>query len=437
MTFPGGADTFGAVMRIVLITPGAGAMYCGNCLRDNALARALRALGHDVLMLPVYLPLTLDEPDLSAQNRIFYSGVNVYLDQQLPFFRRAPALLRRLLSARPLLRLAAGRAAKTRPEEVGDLALSMLRGELGSQARDLDELTNWLETQPRPDAVILSNALLLGMARQIKGRLGAKIVCQLGGEDSFLDALPEPFRQQCWAEVAARGRDVDRFLAPTRYFARLMCGRIGLNPEQVSIVPNGINLEGFRESNHLQEPPVLGFFTRMSREKGLETLVRAFIRIRKSPGGPKLRLKVGGSCGPTDEPLVERLRREIAAAGLAEDVRWHPNLSRDEKIGFLESLSIFSAPATYGEAFGLYVIEAMSAGVPVVQPDTASFPELIEATGGGVLCRVNDVESLAEEIGRLAAGPERRKALGAAGRKAVIEKFSADAMARGVIEAIA
>ena len=96
---------------------------------------------------------------------------------------------------------------------------------------------------------------------------------------------------------------------------------------------------------------------------------------------------------------------------------------------------MFSVPALYGEAFGLYVIEALAAGVPVVQPRTAAFPELIEATGGGVLCEPGDPQALAEAIEELLLDPARARALGEAGRRAVFEKFSAEAMARDMVQA--
>src|SRR5208337_2297101 len=144
-------------MNIVQITPGAGAMYCGNCLRDNALVAALRKLGHEVLMAPLYLPLTLDEADQSAGTPVFFGGINVFLEQKTALFRGAPGWLRDLLASRRLLQWAAGKAAKTRAADLGELTLSMLRGEAGNQARELEELLAWLKTQPKPDVLCLSN----------------------------------------------------------------------------------------------------------------------------------------------------------------------------------------------------------------------------------------------------------------------------------------
>src|SRR5689334_12726206 len=118
-------------MNIIQITPGAGAMYCGNCFRDNALVAALRKSGHQAVMVPLYLPLTLDEDDQSAGTPIFFTGINVYLEQKSALFRHAPGWLHNLFASRPLLKWAAGKTASTRAEDLGEITLSMLRGENG------------------------------------------------------------------------------------------------------------------------------------------------------------------------------------------------------------------------------------------------------------------------------------------------------------------
>ena len=100
-------------MNIVQITPGAGGMFCGNCFRDNALVHGLRKLGHSAIMVPLYLPLRLDEENQSADTPIFFGGINVYLEQLSPLFAKAPHWVHNLLSSPLLLKWAAGRAAKT------------------------------------------------------------------------------------------------------------------------------------------------------------------------------------------------------------------------------------------------------------------------------------------------------------------------------------
>src|SRR5689334_19062068 len=215
-------------MNIVQITPGAGGMYCGGCFRDNALVAALRRAGHDTLMVPLYLPLTLDEPDQSAATPIFFSGINVYLEQKSALFRRLPAWMLKPFTARSVLKWVGGRAARTRAEDLGDLTVSMIRGEDGHQARELAQLIAWLDEHARPEVICLSNVLLIGMARELKRRLKARIVCLLSGEDTFLDSLPASARDAAWATVTERSREVDLFLPPSRYYAEPMSERLRL-----------------------------------------------------------------------------------------------------------------------------------------------------------------------------------------------------------------
>jgi glycosyltransferase involved in cell wall biosynthesis len=427
-------------MNLVQITPGAGGMYCGNCFRDNALVEALRRRGHEVLMVPLYLPMTLDEESQAAGVPTFFGGINVYLQQQSAFFRRAPKWLHSLLDSPALLKLAAGRAAKTRAADVGELSLSMLRGEAGNQARELDELIAWLKTQPRTDVVMLSNAMLMGFTRKLKTELGCKVVCNLQGEDAYLDSMPSPLREQVWTLLAERCRDCDLFIAPSRYFGDTMTKRLNLPADRVKVVFNGISLEGYgaTPNSGLRTPnsPILGYFARMCRDKGLDLLVETFIELKRRNAVPGLKLKVGGGCGPSDEPFVAQLKEHLRRAGCLDDVSFHPNLTREEKVAFLQSLSVFSVPALYGEGFGLYLIEALAAGVPVVQPRHAAFPELIEATGGGILAEPN-AASLAAAIETLLRDPARLNALRQSGQRAVMERFTVDRMAKGVEEALA
>jgi glycosyltransferase involved in cell wall biosynthesis len=427
--------TGNAPLRIIQITPGAGKMYCGACLRDNALVTALRKLDHAAMMAPLYLPLTLDEEDQSAGTPIFFSGINVYLEQQSALFRHAPTWLHQALASPTLLKWASGAAAKTRPMDLGAMTISMLRGEEGNQARELDGLIDWLRAE-KPDVVSLSNALLVGMARRIKAELRVPVLCSLQGEDWFLDALPPPDRDLAWQTAAERVADVDMFISPSRYFADLMQARLKLPPERVRVLANGLNLEGYAAAPAKGDvqSPVLGYFARMCREKGLETLVNAFIILKKRGKVADLKLRIGGSCGPVDEVFVDELRARLQGNGLLADVDFQKNLSRADKQAFLRSLSVFSVPAIYGEAFGLYVIEAMACGVPVVQPRHAAFPELIEATGGGLLCAPGDDPALADAIESLLLDPARARSLGEAGQKAIQEKFSIETMARQIAE---
>ena len=408
-------------------------MYCGNCFRDNALVSALRAEKHEVTMVPLYLPLNLDEENQAGDTPIFYNGVNVYLEQYSSLYRSSPRWLHNLVGSERILNWAASAVGKTRAEEVGNLTISMLQGEEGNQSRELEELINWLKTQPKPDVISLSNCLLLGLARRLKEAIGVPVVCLLQNEAPYIDSMPDNLREQVWEIMIERAQEVDSFVAPSNFYAEQMRDKLNLQADRVRVIFNGINLEGYSTDRAAPNPPVIGFFSRMCKDKGLDTLVDAFIKLKADDTIPQLRLKIGGGCGPSDEIFVQRLRDRLHAKALLGEVEFHPNLSRADKQTFLKSLSVLSVPAQFGEAFGFYVIEAMAAGVPVVQPRCASFPELIAATDGGVVYEHRGSESLATALKTMLHNPDKAKAAGLKARKAVQESFSIEHMAREII----
>jgi glycosyltransferase involved in cell wall biosynthesis len=259
------------------------------------------------------------------------------------------------------------------------------------------------------------------------------VVCTLQGEDSFLDRLPEGDRQAAWQALAERSADIDAFIAVSQYYGGVMRERARLPAEKVHVVYNGILLDGYIPAPAPPDPPALGYLARLCPPKGLATLVEAYILLRQRDRLPGLRLRIAGTMTAADTPFVERLQARLKAAGVTDDVQLLPNLSREEKIAFLQSLSALSVPATYGESFGLYMIEALAAGVPVVQPRHGAFPELIEATGGGVLCEPDDPQSLAEAVESLLQDQEAARAMGARGREAVQERFNVSRMAEGML----
>jgi glycosyltransferase involved in cell wall biosynthesis len=416
-------------VNIIQITPGAGNMYCGNCFRDNALVAALRKDGHEVTMVPLYLPLMLDEENQTDGTPIFYNGVNVYLEQKSPFYRNAPNWVHRLVGSERLLKMASSRMGKTNAADVGEITLSMLRGEDGHQARELTQLIDWLKTQPKPDVICLSNSMLLGLAQRLKKALGAPVVCLLQNEAPYIDNMAEGLRGQVWEMMAKRAREVECFIAPSEFYAAHMRDKLKLADNRVHVIHNGINHTGYTAEPVAPNPPIIGFFARLCKDKGLDTLIDAFIKLKAGNSIPQLRLKIGGGCRSMDEPFVERMRARLHAKALLGDVEFHPNLSREAKQNFLKSLSVLSVPAQFGESFGFYIIEAMAAGVPVVQPRCASFPELVEATGGGVCYRHYGSESLADAIKKMLHNPTEAKALGLKARAAVRESFSIERMA--------
>ena len=408
-------------------------MYCGNCFRDNALVAALRKAGHEVTMVPLYLPLTLDEENQSDGTPIFFNGVNVYLEQQSSLYRNAPRWVHKMVGSEIMLNWAANQVGKTKAEEVGELTISMLKGEDGNQARELDELIDWLKTQTKPDVICLSNSLLLGLARRLKQEIIAPVACLLQNEAPYIDSMPQGLRSKVWAIMSQRAREVDQFIAPSQFYAERMQTNLKISKPRIQVIYNGINHDGFESERVAPNPPVLGFFSRMCKDKGLDTLIDAFIKLKANNHIPLLKLKIGGGCGPSDKKFVKRLKDRLHAKGLMGETEFHPNLSRSEKQAFLKSLSVLSVPAQFGESFGFYVIEAMAAGVPVVQPRCASFPELIEITGGGVIYDLEDPKSLANALEKMLHNPANAKQMGLKAREVVRKKFSMENMAKEMI----
>ncbi|HEV7404477.1 MAG TPA: glycosyltransferase family 4 protein [Chthoniobacteraceae bacterium] len=418
-------------MKIVFLTPGTGSYYCGVCMRDNAIAREMIRQGHEALLVPMYLPLTLDEQSASTNLPVFYGGISVYLKQKFAFFRATPRWLDKLLNARGFLRLAGRQAGMTGGQDLGPITISMLRGEDGNQARELEDLVRWV-AQERPDVVWLSTALLAGLARRIKHELDIPVFCSLQGEDTFLDELTEPSRTEAWKTLADRARDLECVVAPSAWYAELMGRRMQLAPEQLRIIPNAINLEGYAPGEP-EQPPVIGFLARFIPGKGLGLVVDAFLELKRRGRFPQTRLRCIGAMTAGDERYVQTLQKKIAAAGLTADVEFRPNVSREEKIAGLQTLTLLTTPTTYGESFGLYLIEAMAAGVPVVQPRTAAFTEIVEQTGGGLLFDEITPPALADAWESLLADPARARELGRRGRASVESDYSIERLASNLL----
>jgi glycosyltransferase involved in cell wall biosynthesis len=377
----------------------------------------------------MYLPLTLDEVSAAENVPVFFGGINAYLQQVSPVFRSTPRWVDKLFDAPGMLAAAGKRAGMTKASELGPMTLSMLQGEEGNQKKELERLVAWLAGE-KPDWVILSNALLIGMGRRIREATGAKIACTLQGEDGFLDALGAPYSEQCWKLIGESGAEFDALIPVSHYHREVMAKRANLPPEKLQVVYNGIDLEGYSPRSGPPKDLTLGYLARMYEPKGLGTLIEAFLLL--APKLPALKLAVAGAQVGYDPTYVAHLTAKLAAAKLEARVSWHPNISREEKIQFLESLTALSVPATYGESFGLYVLEALAAGVPVVQPRHAVFPELLAQTGGGFLYDPLTPQALADSLESLLRDPQRAFDLGAEGQKRVFERFSVAVMAKGV-----
>lgn len=413
-------------MRILQLTPGTGNFHCGSCCRDNSLVRGLRARGHAVTMVPLYLPLVTDTPAENQEIPIFLGGISMFLEQKFPLFRHTPKWLSRALSAPAVLGLAANLAGMTSARQLGEAAVAMLHSTPERQAPEVERLVTWLRSQPPPDVICLSNSLLGGLVQCLKATFKVPIVSTWQGEDSFLDGLPEPYRGQAWALLAQRCAEMDHFIAVSDYYADHMRRRLNVPAGKVTRVYPGIDIGDFQPVPTPPAPPVLLYLARYTPAKGLGTLVDAFLQLKQRNRVPGLRLRVGGAMVGEDKRYADSLKQRLKQ--FRHEVEFCPNLARAEKIEFLRTGTVLSVPATYGEAFGLYLLEAWASGVPVVQPRHGAFPELIERTGGGLLCAPDEPAALADTLESLLLDPAKIRSLGEAGRSGV-RAFTVETMA--------
>lgn len=423
-------------MKILYLTGGAGQMYCGSCLRDNALASELIARGHDVTLLPVYTPTLTDEPNVS-QERVFFGGISVYLEQYVPLFRSTPRWLDRLWDWRPILDLAARRSISTSPKMLGELTVSMLKGEAGFQHKEIAKLLDWLKHEGAPDLVSLPYSLLIGLARPIKEALNRPICCTLQGEDLFLEGLHEPYKSEALALIRSNVKHVDTFISVSEYYAKFTPDYLGIPSGKIRVVPLGINLQGYQKGPEHRHSFTVGFFARIAPEKGLHVLAEAYrtLRLRGELAGA--RLEAAGYLAPEHRQYLSGIEQQMQEAGLASEFHYRGVLSKEEKIEFLQTLDLLSVPATYDEPKGIFLLEAMACGVPVVQPARGGFTEIIENTGGGLLVETDDAESLAQGILRLSKDPALTARLGESGFAKVREHYSVARMADRALEVYA
>jgi glycosyltransferase involved in cell wall biosynthesis len=421
-------------MRIAYVTAGAAGMYCGSCMRDNTLVAALAANGHDALLVPIYTPIRTDEDDVSV-HRIFFGGINVYLQQKFSLFRYTPWFMDRLLDGPRLLRWVSRFAVKTQAERLGDLTLSMLRGEHGHQRKEVDKLIGWLD-EVKPEIINLTNIMLSGMVPELKRRLNVPLLCSLQGDDIYLDFLPEKHRSAAMELIRRNSADIDGYVTTSTYYAEYMAGYLGVPRERIHVVLPGLNLKGHGGPRPARDgqPFTIGYFARVCPEKGFHVLAEAFHLLRKMPGTPPVRLRVSGYLGANNRPWFDGLWKQMHERGHGDSVEHVESLDHASKVSFLQSLDVLSVPTTYREPKGLYVLEALANGVPVVQPRHGSFPELLEATGGGVLFKPDDPAELAAALRQLADNPAVASELGRKGREVVHSHFTAKRMAEETAE---
>ncbi len=416
-------------MKAVFLTAGAAGMYCGSCLHDNAIARALSRQGVDCVLQPVYTPIRADGPSIAA-DRVFLGGIHIYLLQQMPWIRWIPPLLRRPLDWPPLIRIATSRAQSTDAAKLGQLAVSMLRGFDGRQREEVKRMVDWLADEMRPDAIVLSNLLIGGALPELRRRLPkTRLIVILQGDDIFLDHLPKESREQCISLCRGLIGSVDRVVVNSQFYADKMGAMFDVPDDKIVVTELSIDTKPFEAVNRQSASRAgkefrLGYLARIAPEKGFHHLVDAFLRLTANSENRDLTLHALGWLGAMNQDYFDAQQQKIESAGLSDRFTYHGSPPLEEKVQFLTKLDLLSVPTDYHDPKGLFVLESLAAGVPVIQPDHGAFGELLRSTGGGVVVDPGDVGALAEAIGRLKEDDSLRSQLGRSGREKVMANHS-------------
>lgn len=397
-------------------------MYCGSCMRDNALARELMRQKHDVTLVPMYTPTKTDTENVSGE-RVFFGGISVWLQQHVPVFRHMPDWMDRVWDSKLVLKAATSRSIAVNPRSLGELTVSTLKGERGFQAREIRKLIDWLRTEPRPDIIALPYTLLIALAEPLKRALKVPVVCALQGEDLFLEGLQEPWRDESLRLIHSHVSHIDRFIAVSDYYADFMSEYLKIRRDLIDVVPIAIDTSEFQPvAKTASDRLRVGYFARIAPEKGLHVLCEAFSLMREPA-----ELRVAGYLPPENAAWLDDLRSRFTFT-----YDGSPDFAG--KVNFLQSVDVLSVPSEYREPKGFFTIEAMACGTPVVQPSHGAYPEIISKTRGGLLSEPGNSADLAEKLDLLARDHTLLSELSASAVEGVRRHFSLSEAARRTAE---
>ncbi len=183
-------------------------------------------------------------------------------------------------------------------------------------------------------------------------------------------------------------------------------------PGDYEIIPNGVDLDRFTEAEpyeSLRDGTLnILFIGRLEERKGLIHLLKAYHRLRKRKVDARLLVAGAG-------PKLREYKRFVGLRGI-RDVEFLGRVSDDEKVRYFASADIFCAPNTGQESFGIVLLEAMAAGVPIVASDIHGFKRVVERNVQGLLVEPRNPRALAAALYTLARDPDLRHELGDAGR---------------------
>ena len=424
------------IMKIVyLITGSGGSFYCGNCYRDMLYVKAIRKVpGISVTAIPLYLPPDIHDTETPFDEHVFFGAISLFLREKVPFLRNMPAFLDKIFDASPMLKIAARQAGTTRTAGLEELTLNMINGDNKTRENEMDRLVDYLLKDSKPDTIHLSNALIIGLAKQLKKRLKIKIVCSLQNEDDWIDEMVEPYRSRAWKMISEESIHIDAFVSPSQYYKDLFIEKTGINGDNIYIVPSGIESSGELQGIKISHSPAIGYYCRVSHQNGFDKLVDAFINIKSKDLIPDLTLHVCGGFTGDDKPFIREQIKKIKENGYKSYVKIYPEFQGSAKENFFSNIDLMSVPVRKYDAYGLYILEANTAGVPVVQPATGAFTEILENTVGGILYFPDNIEELSNSLVKLMNDNNLRKSLGEQGRLNVRKNLSLETMSVGLAD---
>jgi glycosyltransferase involved in cell wall biosynthesis len=422
-------------MKIVyLITGSGGSFYCGNCYRDMIYLRAIRKVpGLDATAIPLYLPPD-ETTETGLDKNVFFGAISMYLREKVPFLRNMPVFFDKIVDSAPMLKMAAHRAGTTRSEGLEDMTLNMIKGENAFPEKELDRLIAYLTKDGKPDIIHLSNALVIGLARQLKKKMDVKIVCSLLNEDDWINDMAEPYQSNAWNLIAQEADNVDLFLTPSKYYMKFFILKTGVSDKNFRVVPLGLDPRDLTDVRKNAVYPSLGYFCRINSHNGFDKLVDAFIELKKEDSLPGLTLHVSGGYTGDDKAYIGEQIKKIKDNGLKSFIRIYPEFHGNSKQEFFSNIDVMSVPVRKHDGYGLYLLEANAAGIPVVQPATGAFPEIVENTSGGITYSPDTVSELASAIRKLLKDHDLRAKLSESGKERVLNHLSLDKMAEGLSE---
>ena len=381
-------------MKILFILPGSGdSFYCGNCFRDNLQAMALRKAGHEVVIMPLYLPLK--QASMRGATPLFFPATTYYVEQKMFGRRKMPLWMKRLLGTDALLSMASSMSGTTSAEGMEGMTLSMIEGEGMAFEENVKELIDWVKQTEKLDVVQLSSSLLLGIAKELKSEMDIPIVCSLQDEEVWIDSLKPEFVRKAWMSVVANAKYVDRFITTSYYYQQVVKSKL---PQlgHVDVFYPGIDVAKYRLDVYPTDPTI-GFFYRMNELDGLDILANAFVLLKQRGTVPHLKLRIGGGYMSPDKKLVKQVKRTLKP--YASDVVIEETYDMDEHADFYRKITVLSVPLRFQEGVGLYLCEAFAAGRPAVEPATGSFAEVVG--DAGLIYEPNDAEHLADALEKM------------------------------------